>query len=600
MKYAALACSLFIIACGGGKGGGTDTEPDAGTPSPGSDATPAPEPDAPAPPADAAPVCGNGVTESGEQCDDGNTTGGDGCSATCQTESGFSCTSGGGACVRTQICGDRIVETGEGCDDGNTTDGDGCSASCALEAGWTCPVPGIRCTAAACGDGIVAGFEQCDDGNTTDGDGCSSTCTLEAGWACPVPAASCHQTVCGDGITEGTEECDDQNNDLGDGCDPFCQREPECTDGTCIAVCGDGVIQPGEACDDGNLFNADGCSSTCTVETGFACSAVSATTGSTLDVTIVYRDFIGHDITGGHIDFENANGGETGIVQANLGADGKPVYNGNPNTSTTHGQATFDQWYRDTPGVNLTYPSTLTLTQTGPGTYVFDNGAFFPLDNLGWVAAGAEPARVGGHNFSFTSELRYWFTYQGGEQLSFRGDDDVWVFINGHLAVDLGGVHGAENGSVTLSGTTASNLGLTVGGTYEAVVFQAERHTSASSYKLTLVGFNAQHSACDDTCGDGVTSSNEVCDDGVDMGGYNSCTADCLGFGPRCGDGIVQAANEQCDDGVNAGGYDHCMPNCTLGPRCGDGIVQADEGEQCDDANDDPNDGCDHCYLPIM
>src|SRR6202012_274621 len=105
---------------------------------------------------------------------------------------------------------------------------------------------------------------------------------------------------------------------------------------------------------------------------------------------------------------------------------------------------------------------------------------------------------------------------------------------------------------VTLDSGAAMTFGLRMGGTYEAVVFQAERHTSASSYKLTLAGFNAQHSSCDDTCGDGVTSSNEVCDDGIDMGGYNSCTADCLGFGPRCGDGIVQSMYEQCDDGVNA------------------------------------------------
>ena len=97
-----------------------------------------------------------------------------------------------------------------------------------------------------------------------------------------------------------------------------------------------------------------------------------------------------------------------------------------------------------------------------------------------------------------------------------------------------------------------------------------------------------------------MTSSNEVCDDGVNNGGYGSCTADCLGFGPRCGDGVVQTDHEQCDDGTNVGGYGHCQPDCTLGPRCGDGIVQADKGEQCDDGNTDPNDGCDQCQTPIL
>jgi hypothetical protein len=63
-------------------------------------------------------TCGNGVREGTEQCDDGNTTGGDGCSSTCGVEA---------------ICGDGTVEGGEECDDGNRTDGDGCSSVCRVE-----------------------------------------------------------------------------------------------------------------------------------------------------------------------------------------------------------------------------------------------------------------------------------------------------------------------------------------------------------------------------------------------------------------------------------------------------------------------------------
>jgi cysteine-rich repeat protein len=68
-------------------------------------------------------------------------------------------------------CGDGRVDAGEQCDDGNTAGGDGCSSDCKLEP----PAP------PHCGDGHVDPGEACDDGNTTDGDGCSATCTLEIG-----------------------------------------------------------------------------------------------------------------------------------------------------------------------------------------------------------------------------------------------------------------------------------------------------------------------------------------------------------------------------------------------------------------------------------
>ena len=590
-----LVLVLGMVGCGGGGGGGGGGGDQADGGGPGSN------------PGSAGPTCGNGAMDVGETCDDGNTIGNDGCSADCQIESGFACGDPGTSCLANHTCGNGIVEPTEGCDDHNTQGGDGCSTNCQLEAGWTCPVAGIRCKAALCGDGIVAGSEECDDHNGSGGDGCSANCTIEATYQCPTPGAMCTHTMCGDGMAQGLEQCDDGNNNLGDGCTPFCTREPICVDGDCTAVCGDGVLQTGEACDDGNTRDFDGCSHDCKIEQGFYCNAVTDAEPAAMPVTVVYRDFKGYFLphtstlqTGGHVDFEHFNGDDRGMLATDM-VNHKPAYaKATGGTSTTAGKAQFDQWYNDDATVNMTFPDTLTLNKTATSTYVYDNATFFPNDSRGWVIAATNPEPLyNNHNFSFTSELRYWFDYKGTEDLKFRGDDDVWVFVNNKLALDLGGVHSAENGEINMV-TQGAGMGLVVGKTYEVVVLQAERHTTASSYKLTLQGFNSSHSVCDDVCGDGITSTNEACDDGVNMGGYNSCTPDCLGFGPRCGDGIVQADHEQCDDGTNVGGYGHCQPNCTLGPRCGDGIVQADHGEECDDGNNDPTDGCDMCQTPIL
>jgi len=134
------------------------------------------------------PVCGDGMTEADEECDDGNVEAGDAC---------------GPNCTLTDLCGNQNLDPGEECDDGNTTAGDGCDPRCQKDAG--------------CGDGVVYGGsapdsdEECDDDNLVDGDGCSATCTLERGY--------------GDGVLQAGEQCDDDNVDDGDGCSSACRQE---------------------------------------------------------------------------------------------------------------------------------------------------------------------------------------------------------------------------------------------------------------------------------------------------------------------------------------------------------------------------------------
>jgi len=107
-------------------------------------------------------VCGDGIIScvfGAEQCDDGNTTPGDGCDELCQIE---------------PICGNGVQEPGESCDDGNLIPGDGCDENCRFEP--------------TCGNDVVEAPEQCDDGNLLNGDGCDEFCNFEG--APPIPAVS--------------------------------------------------------------------------------------------------------------------------------------------------------------------------------------------------------------------------------------------------------------------------------------------------------------------------------------------------------------------------------------------------------------------------
>jgi len=268
-------------------------------------------------------VCGDGTRDAHEHCDDGNTTNGDGCDATCDVEPGYHCEGSPSVCTRSNSghsCGNGVVNGAEVCDDGadNGTYGH-CKADCSglgphcgdgtVNGAEVCDDGAANgtyghCKADCsglgphCGDGVPQDGEACDDGaaNGTYGH-CKADCsgagpscgdgTVNGPEACDDGAANgsyghCKADCsglgpsCGDGAVNGPEACDDGNTASGDGCDGTCHIEKgfSCTGASsvCTPGCGNGTVGGSEGCDDGNTKDGDGCSSACQIEQGFTCS----------------------------------------------------------------------------------------------------------------------------------------------------------------------------------------------------------------------------------------------------------------------------------------------------------------------------------------
>ncbi|MGK4005483.1 fibro-slime domain-containing protein [Sorangium sp. So ce1036] len=213
---------------------------------------------------------------------------------------------------------------------------------------------------------------------------------------------------------------------------------------------------------------------------------------------VVYRDF-----KESHPDFEMDFRGDVvrrKLLKPELDAEGKPQFldrvgcaaelttpldcrDAGLNQPVIMSAESFDQWYRDVEGVNMTFTKELELEESPPGSgqYVFDSTDFFPLAPE--EGFGITPPNHKNQNFLFTTEIHLKFGYVAGQKFSFRGDDDMWIFINGRLALDLGSMHGPESGVIDFD-AQASELGIVPGNSYTMDIFHAERHTDGSNFHI--------------------------------------------------------------------------------------------------------------------
>jgi len=252
-----------------------------------------------------------------------------------------------------------------------------------------------------------------------------------------------------------------------------------------------------------------------------------------LDFPVIVRDFKAWcekgDIDGCHPDFERIQDGiNKGLVRNQLRPDKKPepAFMGYTESRSILDHYSFGQWYRDIEGINRNYLIKLPFIKGGQGYLTFDDNDFFPIDDKGFNGED----KPFGHNFHFTMELHATFVYNGGEVFDVNSEDDLWIFVNNSLIVDLGGVHNVLSASYIFDQSA-----LVKGQTYSFDLFYAQRHTPTSVFRLNT-NLNLKPVEIDetkDTDGDGVPDYKDNCPN-VKNPDQRDCDQD--GIGDECDD----------------------------------------------------------------